>query len=133
MNNHRQMFVTTWAKFQENKALSQQEQTVLQAILKYPQYHSLLAIDNTFSSLDDNPFFVMGLHLALWDQLRTNRPEGIKTLYEQALCQWKSVDVVEEKMMSVLKALILSHYPQGAAPSDIKYLTKMTKALEISA
>ena len=83
----RLMYFTSWEKYNQKKALLPLEQQIVQVILDHPEYHLLLNntpqhADHTyFPELGEtNPFLHMGLHLAVREQVATDRPIGITAI-----------------------------------------------------
>jgi hypothetical protein len=87
-NELRQMYVDAWRKSCAGEILSPLESQIAQVIQDHPEYQTAM----TTESLDEtylpeggktNPFLHMGLHLALREQLATNRPAGIADVFDQ--------------------------------------------------
>ena len=74
----------------------------------------------------ENPYFVLGAHLAMLDQIKTDRPQGIQSLY-YASCKIRGSNLTEEMILQVLKQLLLSAYQHCEAPSDEEYLETLKK------
>jgi phage pi2 protein 07 len=82
----RQFYLNTWQKFQQKQELSALEQQIAQVLSEHPEYHSWLNEENLDMTFHpeihgENPFLHMGLHLAIREQLQTNRPLGIREIY----------------------------------------------------
>ena len=74
----RQVFFTSWEKYQQKKPLLPLENEIVQVILAHPEYHNILENQNKFQQYsyypefgDTNPFLHMGLHLAVREQVAT--------------------------------------------------------------
>ncbi len=89
----RGVFFDAWKKFRDQQALSPLEQLIVEVATRHPEYHPIL--DNADANLDkdvfpqagdNNPFVHMGLHLALIEQIKMDRPTGI-TLAHRNLVQ----------------------------------------------
>lgn len=85
------------------------EKQIVRVILDHPEYQALFEKpqpDNEpvyFPELGQpNPFLHMGLHLAIRDQLATNRPDGIQDLYHQLLSIHQDSLEVEHRLMDKL-------------------------------
>ena len=86
----RAVYFTTWKKHKDGAQLEPYEQQVLAVMFDHPEYHAMLEQPERYLDKDylpefgdTNPFFHMGLHLAVRDQVALNRPEGIAPLFEQ--------------------------------------------------
>lgn len=108
----REMYYNTWHKYLANQTLEPMEAIILDILLMHPEYHYLFASREAL--LQDfppelgqsNPFLHMGLHIALYEQISTNRPQGIALLYNEKLTKWGSRHEVEHKMMDVLAQIL---------------------------
>src|SRR3977135_2301780 len=83
----RRMYLDTWRKFSNRAPLEPLEAQVAAGIAEPPEYvHGLasgdeaLAAEFTPESGRQNPFLHMGLHLAIREQVATNRPQGMPTI-----------------------------------------------------
>lgn len=88
----RQFLFDTWAKHQQQIALTDLERLALSHLLDHPEYHSILAQPERYRTQDyhpvageTNPFLHLAMHLALSEQLSIDQPPGIRAAY-QALC-----------------------------------------------
>lgn len=83
----RRFYVETWQKVIDKSPLQPLEALLADVIALHPEYHKLLqggdkALHNDYTGESDgNPFMHMGLHIALREQVATNRPSGITALY----------------------------------------------------
>lgn len=126
---YRQAFFTVWQKYQKKWPLDALEQQLIEVILLHPEYHSLLDKPQAFKgqefALEENPFFHMSLHMAIREQIRTNRPVGIAPLYQQLLVKHNDVMAVEHKMMTCLTDIMWNAQQQGKAPDEAVFLAKL--------
>ena len=84
----RQFFFQVWEKMARGEVLSPLEALIAEVIRAHPEYHVVLgqgerAVERDFGGGQANPFLHMGLHVALIEQLQTDRPAGITALYRQ--------------------------------------------------
>ena len=80
----RRMYLDTWRKFTARAALEPLEAQVAAVIAEHPEYvqwleagEAALAAEFTPESGRQNPFLHMGLHLAIREQVATNRRFGM--------------------------------------------------------
>lgn len=131
----RQFFFDTWRKHIAQQPLSALEQQLLQIILAHPEYHYLFENPEKYLDYDylpeagePNPFMHLSLHMGLLEQLTTNRPTGIRTVYH-ALCQkLGSAHEAEHAMIDCL-AHGLWKMQRGTAYSEQDYLTELNQLL----
>lgn len=125
MNDYRLFFLQSWQKHLKGHLLSDMEKQVRDVLLMYPQYICELDQDKCYS-VEENPYIQMGLHLTMWDQIRTNRPEGIRFWFLNACAQHGEAEV-ERFTLSVLRKIIYTSYSQEKAPSEQEYLQILKK------
>lgn len=132
----RQFFFDVWLKMQNGQPLSTLEQAVAQIIEMHPEYHSILAnpdkLDQDFpvEAGQSNPFLHMGLHISLHEQLSTDRPAGIRDLYQQLLKQFGDRHSCEHAMMECLAEMLWQAQRDGQPPSEDSYLEALRRLLE---
>ncbi len=79
----RRMYVDAWRKHREQRVLEPLEAQIVALIGEHPEYHALLADDAalmqdwTPEQGAGNPFLHLSLHLAIREQVATDRPAGI--------------------------------------------------------
>ena len=108
-DGHRELFFAVWQKQQAGETLSALEQQLWHIIAAHPEYHPIfthkeryLARDYVPEQGEANPFLHMGLHMAITEQLQTNRPQGIRTVYQTLCEQLKDAHAAEHKMADCL-------------------------------
>ena len=91
------------------------------------------ALATDFDALDrlGNPFLHMGLHIALIEQLQTDRPAGIRELYQRLLVQeFQDTHRVEHAIMECLAKALARAGENAAPPDEIAYLESVQRLLE---
>jgi Domain of unknown function (DUF1841) len=131
----RQFFFAVWEKLTRGEALSPLEALIANVIRAHPEYHRALGqgeggLQRDYGAGDTNPFLHMGLHVALIEQLQTDRPPGIMTAYRQLLLQ-DSHDVhgLEHRLMDILAAVLWTANQRGAMPDEQDYLARVRALL----
>ena len=107
----RQHFFISWHKFKKGESLMPLEQQLVNVIQEHPEYHAIFNGELTDQAYfpghgATNPFLHLGLHLALRDQISTNRPQGITSIYQKLSLQQSNPLTAEHLMMSCLEAYI---------------------------
>lgn len=131
----RQVFFSSWKKYKQNDVLLPLEKQIIAVILDHPEYHSLLEsapqLDLAyFPELGQtNPFLHMGLHLAIRDQLATDRPVGINKVYKQLLQKYNDNLAVEHLLMEGLAESLWLAQRNQAMVDEIGYLNACRKLL----
>lgn len=131
--NLRRYYLTCWQKQQAGQALEGLEKQVAAVILEHPEYHILLAKieqalqqDYVPEQGNTNPFLHMGLHLGLREQVATNRPVGIRDIYENLAERYGQHDS-EHLMMECLVANLWQAQQQQQSPDENAYLDCLVK------
>lgn len=126
---YRQSFFIAWDKYKKKLLLEPIEAQLVDIILLHPEYHSLLeklaAYQHQEFDLGENPFFHMSLHLAIREQIRTNRPAGIAQVHQNLIQQTIDTHEAEHRMMKCLARMIWEAQQTGVMSSDEEYLEKL--------
>ena len=80
------MYVQAWRLFISQQPMSPLEAQIAAVVSEHPEYHNALNIDGVHGDFtpeagETNPFLHMGLHLAIREQVSTNRPPGIGKIH----------------------------------------------------
>lgn len=127
--SQRRFFLETWRKRKAELALEPLEELVAQVMLQHPEYHAVLEDEDT--ALDrhyapeagvTNPFLHMGMHIAIQEQLLTDRPKGILVLYQTGLKNYGDPHKLEHEMMECLGEVLWSAQRNNTAPDEKAYL-----------
>ena len=124
----RPVFFDTWAKHKKGDTLTPLETALLDIMLAHPEYHQVLDNRNSanktfFAELgEDNPFLHMGLHLAVREQVATNRPTGIQSVYQALIKQHAPLDAEHMLMQCLADSLWLAQ-KNHQMPDENAYLT----------
>lgn len=127
----RSYFINVWEKMALEVALEPLEQILANVIKQHPEYHPVLddpavaliaeyAEDMTTS----NPFLHMSLHVAIAEQLQTDRPSGVVKAYNAMLGK-RTLEphAVEHKMIDCLRASLWQAQRDSCSPDEAAYLT----------
>jgi hypothetical protein len=69
----------------------------------------------------------MGMHIAIHEQLGTNRPAGIREIYGNVIKQCGDPHKAEHQMMECLAEMMWQAQRNGTAPDEKEYLRKLKK------
>lgn len=88
----RRVYFDAWRKAKAGMPLQPLEQQVVEVARRHPEYHHLLDTGDDALNRDwlpehgeSNPFLHMGLHIAVLEQVTTDRLPGIRKLYQQMI------------------------------------------------
>ncbi len=130
----RKVFIDTWAKMQAGAELEPLEGVVAAVIARHPEYHHVLSGGAAVSEQNfdvpgqTNPFLHMGLHIALLEQVQTDRPPGIAALYKELLFRGASdPHAVEHRILDCLAAVLWSAQRNNTLPDDQAYLETLRR------
>ena len=132
----RQMYVDAWRKAQAAAVLSPLEAQIAQVIEDHPEYQSALGeeeLEASFATEDrksrrlTNPFLHMGLHLAIRDQVATDRPSGISKVFQELIEKYSNSHETEHRMLDCLAEILWEAQNQNAPPDEQKYLERLQK------
>lgn len=129
----RRPFFESWKKYRARLPLLPLEQQIADVILAHPEYHALLENPDNEAHFElpadtPNPFLHMGLHLAIRDQVATNRPAGINAVWKKLLARTKDPLAAEHCMMESLAACLWRAQRDNALPDEVRYFEAL-KAL----
>lgn len=128
----RAFFFNAWQKHCNNLDATPLEQQIIQVILDHPEYHKILEAPQAAHQQyfpeqgQSNPFLHMGLHIALKEQISTDRPAGITALYKKLLHKHEAHEV-EHKMMDCLAEAIWAAQRAQRMPDEKAYLRQLKK------
>ncbi len=129
----RAMYREAWEKRLAGAPMSPLQTQIADVIAQHPEYAAAVADDASedqdFDAAVANPYLHLGLHLALRDQLATDRPHGIRKLYENQLAQGHDSHTVQHRFMECLGTTLWEAQKQGRMPDDTTYLQALKDAL----
>ncbi len=109
------------------------EKIISKIIKNHPEYHSMLeqtvaAINSDFNPEDGqpNPFLHMGMHIAIQEQLGSNRPQGIKKEH-QRLTKKVGEHEAEHQIMDCLGESLWLAQRNNSMPDEQAYLESIRK------
>lgn len=122
-------YAQAWAKHLAGSPLAPLEAQIADVIAAHPEYQRLLADADTAIAFepnaargDTNPFFHMGLHLAVRDQLSVDRPPGIRDLLSTLHASHGDAHRAEHALMEALAEELWTAQRDGRPPDEGKYL-----------
>lgn len=127
---YRDYFYQAWHKYQAREVLTPLENHIAELIAEHPEYHFIFADEalkerDYFPELGEtNPFLHLSLHLGLREQLATNRPQGIREVYQQLLEKKKDPHLVEHLMMERIGEMMFKA-SRGQPLDDATYLAEL--------
>lgn len=130
----RRHYGTVWRKALAGQPLEPLEQIIADAIRAHPEYQSVLADPDSASSREytpeagqTNPFLHLGLHIAVQEQVRGDRPAGILDIYQRLCRRATDLHAAEHALMECLAETLWEAQRQGRAPDERVYLDRLRR------
>jgi hypothetical protein len=130
----RRMYVQAWRKHREALPVEPFEDQIIAVVELHPEYapgletgDAVLDRDYTPEGGQTNPFLHMGLHLAIREQVATNRPTGIAEVYRALVTRHGDVHAAEHAMIECLGEALWQAQRSGRAPDEAAYLEALRR------
>ena len=124
----RRVYIDVWHKLHQGQPLEPMEALVAALIEEHPEYHALLGDNEKALNADfhpdsgqENPFLHLAMHLALREQVATDRPAGIRPQHER-LSRQLGAHAAEHAMMECLGEALWAAQRNGTPPDEPAYL-----------
>lgn len=127
----RRMYLEAWRKYCAQLPLEPLEGQIAAVIAEHREYLPLLespeALEAQFTPEGgrENPFLHMGLHLALREQVATDRPAGIARIHETLAHRFADAHAGEHAMLECLAEALWEAQRTGRAPDELRYLERL--------
>ena len=127
----REAYRAAWRRFKQQHTLSPLDKQVVAVISEHPEYHVI--VESAAADLANysprsgqlNPWLHMGLHLAIREQVATNRPNGIAELHTKLATKSNGAHEAEHRMLEVLAEQMWEAQRSGKAPDESAYLERL--------
>jgi hypothetical protein len=123
------MYAAAWKKHCAQQSLSPLETQIAAVIAEHPEYHDAVSGDLgqefTIAGGETNPFLHMGLHLGIREQVATNRPAGIGTIFQQLAGRLGDAHSAEHRMIDCLAETLWEAQREQRAPDEMLYLERL--------
>ena len=136
-NELRQVYLSCWQLKKNNLPMDPMQEVVANIVELHPEYHQLLedqeSVDRDFSAEmgETNPFLHMSMHIALHEQISTNRPVGINDCYQKLCLLHGGAHDAEHQMMECLGEALWNAQRNQTAPDETEYLDCLKKIAQI--
>lgn len=134
----RRHYLEAWRKHRAGTPLEPLEHQLVSVIEQHPEYHPLvesdpqaLGRDYTPESGQSNPFLHLGLHLAIREQVATDRPAGIAAVHRELSRQLGDAHEAEHRMLDRLGEALWLSQRTGRPPDDAAYLESLRQLLGV--
>jgi hypothetical protein len=128
----RRMYLEAWRKFTARAPLEPLEAQLAAVIAEHPEYVEWLEAGETALTTEftpeggrQNPFLHMGLHLAIRDQVATDRPHGIAEVHQKLSARLGDAHAAEHAMLESLAEALWDAQRSGRPPDEQAYLERL--------
>lgn len=131
-NTLRRMYADAWRKRKDGKPLSPLEDQIAAVVELHPEYQEhLMSADLDEDFLPEagrtNPFLHMGLHLGLREQVATDRPQGIATIFSSLASKLGDPHEAEHRMIECLAETLWEAQRDNRPPDETLYLERLRR------
>jgi hypothetical protein len=125
----RRMFFEAWRAYRAGQPQEPLQQLIAEIVKFHPEYHH--AVEDPSSSEDrdysphagvPNPFLHMGMHIAIQEQLGTDRPPGFRALYQALVEAVQDPHAAEHRIMDCLGETLWQAQRGASAPDEQAYM-----------
>jgi hypothetical protein len=127
----RELYRDAWRKFRSQQPLSPLEKQIVAVISEHPEYRVI--VESAAADLANysprsgqlNPWLHMGLHLAIREQVATNRPAGIAEVHARLAKSAGDAHEAEHRMLETLAETLWDAQRSGKPPDENVYLERL--------
>ena len=128
----RRRYLEAWRKFSAREALGPLDAQLAAVIAEHPEYVAWLESGDEAVSAEftpeggrQNPFLHMGLHLAIREQVATDRPAGIAAVHARLALRRGDAHAAEHAMIEPLAETLWEAQRSGKAADENLYLDRL--------
>jgi hypothetical protein len=127
----RQKFREAWRKFTAAQTLEPLEAQIAAVVAEHPEYQTLiespeaLTVEFSPEAGQHNPFLHMSLHLAIREQVATDRPPGIARIYRDLAARMDDAHAAEHALLERLAETLWAAQRAGRMPDEQHYLERL--------
>jgi hypothetical protein len=130
----RRAYIDAWRKHREGLPMEPLEAQIADVVALHPEYQAALENPDAVVERDyspeggqSNPFLHMGLHLAVRDQVATNRPAGIRQAFEAVAARLGSAHDAEHRIIECLAEALWEAQRASRPPDEQAYLERVKR------
>ena len=128
----RRMYVDAWKKLNDGAVMTPLETQIATVVSEHPEYHRFLDGDGLKEEFtpergETNPFLHMGLHLAIREQVSTNRPPGIAQVFNALAEKTGDPLEAEHRMIDLLAETMWDAQRSNSPPDEQAYLDRLKR------
>ena len=125
----RKMYADAWQKHCDKTPMSPLDAQIAQVVEEHPEYHETVGGDLTEDFTPEggktNPYLHMGLHLSIREQVATDRPAGIATIFRLLADKAGDSHTAEHRMIDCLAETLWESQRDQSPPDELHYLERL--------
>ena len=127
------MYLSAWRKYRARQPLEPLEAQIAALIAEHLEYVPLLespealAAEFTPEGGRENPFLHLGLHLAVREQVATDRPAGVAAVHRALTTRFGEAHAAEHAMLEPLAETLWDAQRAGRMPDEQRYLERLRR------
>lgn len=128
----RRAYIEAWRKHREGLPMEPLQAQIADVVALHPEYQAALerpeeVLDRDYSpdGGQSNPFLHMGLHLAVRDQIATDRPAGVRAAFETLAARLSTPHEAEHQMIECLAEALWEAQRAARPPDEQAYLRRV--------
>lgn len=136
VNDVRNFFFDTFAKANQQQALSDLEKMAYSVIMEHPEYQTVLRDREKYLNYnwlpdagETNPFLHLSMHMSIWEQLSIDQPMGIKALYLELCEQFGDEHEAQHQVLDCLAEMVWQAQYNNMQPDPNIYLSCLRRKL----
>lgn len=136
VNDVRNFFFDTFAKANQQQALSDLEKMAYSVIVEHPEYQVVLRDREKYLNYnwlpdagETNPFLHLSMHMSIWEQLSIDQPMGIKALYLELCEQFGDEHEAQHQVLDCLAEMVWQAQYNNMQPDPNIYLSCLRRKL----
>jgi len=124
----RRTYRDAWKKYRQHHPLDLLEKIIAHVLELHPEYHPFIESEATTERDfhpeigEPNPFLHLGMHIALHEQISTNRPAGITETFQRLTNKLANAHDAQHAMMECLGEMLWEAQRAGGMPDEQKYM-----------
>jgi len=129
----RAVYLNCWRLKKNKLPMDPLQEIVANIVELHPEYHHLIEneenVDRDFSVElgESNPFLHMSMHIALHEQISSNRPEGVNDIFQKLCVIHGDPHQAEHAMMDCLGEALWQAQRDQTSPDETAYLSCLKK------
>jgi hypothetical protein len=126
----RRMYQDAWRRFKGREVLTPLQAQIAKVVQEHSEYHDVIEsipkeTEFTPEGGKSNPYLHMGLHLAIREQVATDRPAGVRAVFERLAAAAGEAHSAEHRMLECLAESLWEAQRDGVMPDEATYLERL--------